>query len=97
MSLLALFKREPVVVTNLLLALLQSLLTLLTVFGLIAFTADQTKAVMMFVGVLAAFVNATFVRHQVTPIATPRDRNGSPLGVTQAPNPVINLAQPVNN
>ncbi|HKW70111.1 MAG TPA: hypothetical protein VJP81_05960 [Candidatus Dormibacteraeota bacterium] len=68
---IALWGREPVAISGLILAFVN----LLIVFAVLHLTVQQIGAINMFLAAFFAFV----VRNAVTPIANPRDADGNRL------------------
>jgi hypothetical protein len=73
-----LMNREPLLTTAAITSVVSAALALLVSFGL-GIDPTQTEAIMGFVGVVAPFVVAYLARKHVTPVADPKDHNGSPL------------------
>jgi uncharacterized membrane protein (DUF441 family) len=71
-------KREPVLTSASIVALVAALIAVLAAFGL-PLSDDQTTAVVSLVGVVAPLVVALLSRPRVTPIADPKTDEGIPL------------------
>lgn len=70
--------REPLLTRSTVVAVVTTLLAVLTAFGL-PISDTQQNAVLGAVGVIAPIVLALWARRRVTPIADPRDDDGTPL------------------
>jgi LPXTG-motif cell wall-anchored protein len=70
--------REPVVLTNLVAALILALCSLLQQFG-VPLTDGQQQAISSVAGLLLLLAAALFSRRLATPLAAPRDEHGRPL------------------
>jgi hypothetical protein len=71
-------KREPLLTTAAITAVVSALLAVLVSFGL-GIDPGQQQALLGFVTVVAPFVIALVARKRVTPVSDPKDENGSPL------------------
>jgi hypothetical protein len=71
--------REPVLTVSAIVALIEAGITLLTVFGVIQITDTQQKALIAFIQLLIPVLGALVARHQVTPVADPKDYEGRSL------------------
>lgn len=70
--------KEPLITTAAITAVVSALLVLLASFGL-ALDAGQVQAILGFIAVVAPIALAFVARKHVTPVADPKDNNGSPL------------------
>jgi hypothetical protein len=77
------FEREPVAFMNALTGLIEAGIALAVAFG-IGLNSTQTGAIMAFVVAIGVFARVLVVRGQVTPLADPRDNDGTSL-VPSAP------------
>ena len=69
---------EPVITGGAIVALIESIILLLTSFGL-KMSADQVTAIMSVVVILVPIIMAVWARSQVTPVSNPRDNEGRQL------------------
>lgn len=72
--------REPLVVINASIILIETFIALFISFGVFQLSTEQVGSIMAFVNAIAGVINAVWGRSQVTPVASPRDNHGNPLG-----------------
>lgn len=70
--------REPLITVATVTGLASAIITLLVAFG-VGLTADQTKALLGLVSVLAPLIVAFIARRKVTPLSDPRNAAGERL------------------
>lgn len=77
--------REPVVLINSFIGVIEAFVPLAMMLGLISLTPEQKSALMMLVVAIGDFLAVILTRNEVTPVADPRDMAGEPLN--SSPNP----------
>lgn len=70
--------REPLAIRAAVVAAVSSIVSLLVAFG-VGWTPDQTAAIMAAVNALSIAIVVVWSRGTVTPVADPRDADGTPL------------------
>lgn len=68
------FGREPAVIIGGLADIVRAIIPMLLIFGVIAWTDQQTGAVIFFVGVLVGVAEKLFIRSQVVPTETANEQ-----------------------
>lgn len=76
-------RREPVIIINATVALIEAAIILLVSLDILQLSEGDTLKVMAAVLALAEFVKTLLVRKKVTPVADPRDDLGRMLGPEQ--------------
>ena len=74
----SIFQREPAVLINAIIAVVEAGITMLVAFGLQLEPAQQ-GAIMTFVITVGALLSTVLIRSRVTPLTDPRNNDGVPL------------------
>ena len=80
-------KREPVAIVAAIVGVVEAAIPMLIALGYLDWSTEQTAAVMAFVIALGTVAGIVVMRYLVTPVAEPRDRDGTPLVAAPSPDP----------
>lgn len=72
-------KREPVAIVGAIVGVNEAAIPMLIALGYLDWSIEQTAAVMAFVIALGTVATILISRYYVTPLVSPRDRDGTPL------------------